>query len=344
MTQTYFVQLTEAGEARLANAQALGISVKFSHIAVGDGNGAVPIPERRQAALVHEVRRAPINALFVDPNNPSQVIVEQVIPEEIGGWWIREMGLLDETGALCAVANCPPTYKPVLAEGSGRTQVVRMVLLVTSVAAVELKIDPAVVLATRQYCDAVVSHAVAQHEATFHAVDAGQVVFFARETPPPGYLKANGAAVSRTTYASLFAAIGTRFGPGDGSTSFNVPDLRGEFVRSWDDGRTVDTGRPFGSWQAGGNQDHYHALPTTTGDNSLPEADITAVFVDGRRTPFFAISAHQVAPRLRYVAIFTSDGWRKYGVDANASTPGNPGKTAKSDQVRFRADPFRVRS
>lgn len=86
----------------------------------------------------------------------------------------------------------------------------------------------------------------------------GAISFFARNTAPTGWLKANGAAISRTTYASLFAAIGTIFGAGDGSTTFNLPDLRGEFLRAWDDGRTVDNGRGFGTWQDSGNRWHNH--------------------------------------------------------------------------------------
>lgn len=91
--------------------------------------------------------------LYIDPQNSSQIIAEQVIPETEGGWWIREVGLFDETGALIAVGNCPESYKPQLTEGSGRTQTVRMVLITSSTDNITLKIDPAVVLATRKYVD-----------------------------------------------------------------------------------------------------------------------------------------------------------------------------------------------
>ena len=91
-------------------------------------------------------------------------------------------------------------------------------------------------------------------------IPAGQVGFLARNTPPTGWLKANGAAVSRTTYTALFAAIGTTFGAGDGSTTFNLPDLRGEFNRGWDDGRGVDSGRVFGSWQDQAYLAHSHTV------------------------------------------------------------------------------------
>jgi phage-related tail fiber protein len=98
---------------------------------------------------------------------------------------------------------------------------------------------------------------------------AGTIIWSARNTAPTGYLKANGAAISRTTYATLFSAIGTTFGSGDGSTTFNVPDLRGEFARGWDDGRGVDSGRTFGSTQAGAIQSHNHTGTTSgVGDHS----------------------------------------------------------------------------
>ncbi|WP_213086099.1 phage tail protein [Janthinobacterium lividum] len=150
---TYFAILTQVGEAKLANAIALGQTLKLKSLAVGDGNGNLPMPVRTQKTLVREVRRAGLNQLTIDPSNASQIIVEQVLPEDVGGWWIREIGIFDEAGDLCAVANCPPSYKPLMAEGSGRTQVVRIVLIVASTAAIELKIDPSVILATRKYVD-----------------------------------------------------------------------------------------------------------------------------------------------------------------------------------------------
>ena len=95
----------------------------------------------------------------------------------------------------------------------------------------------------------------------------GEVAFFGMTTPPAGWLKANGAAISRTTYSALFAAIGTTYGAGDGSTTFDLPDLRGEFPRGWDDGRGVDSGRSFGTFQDHQIQDHIHLL-RTRGDTS----------------------------------------------------------------------------
>jgi len=149
----YMAILTAAGEAKDANAKALGVPWTITHMGVGDANGAEPMPSRTQTALIKERRRAPLNQLSVDPDNEAILIAEQVIPADIGGWWIREIGLYDEAGVLVAVANCPPTYKPELAQGSGRTQVVRLNLVTSSTQNIQLKIDPSVVLATRKYVD-----------------------------------------------------------------------------------------------------------------------------------------------------------------------------------------------
>ncbi|MEF3893902.1 phage tail protein [Escherichia coli] len=153
MSTKFYTLLTDIGAAKLASAAALGVPLKITHMAVGDGGGVLPTPDAKQTALVNEKRRASLNMLYIDPQNSSQIIAEQVIPENEGGWWIREVGLFDESGALIAVGNCPESYKPQLAEGSGRTQTVRMVLITSSTDNITLKIDPAVVLATRKYVD-----------------------------------------------------------------------------------------------------------------------------------------------------------------------------------------------
>ncbi|HHR6069352.1 TPA: phage tail protein [Providencia alcalifaciens] len=149
----YFALLTTYGEKVLAEASALGTKIELTQMAVGDGGGSLPTPDTQQTRLVNEKRRAAINTLFIDPLNANQIIAEQVIPENEGGWWIREMGLFDKSGMLVAVANCPETYKPLLAEGSGRTQTIRMILIISHTESVTLKIDPTVVLATRKYVD-----------------------------------------------------------------------------------------------------------------------------------------------------------------------------------------------
>ncbi|EFH3460178.1 phage tail protein [Escherichia coli O157] len=354
MTVKYYAILTNQGAARLANATMLGSKLNLTQMAVGDANGVLPTPDPAQTKLINQKRIAPLNLLSVDPNNQSQIIAEQIIPENEGGFWIREIGLYDDEGVLIAVANCPETYKPQLQEGSGRTQTIRMILVVTNTEAITLKIDPSVVLATRKYVDDEVlelrlyvddqmrNHIAAQdphtqyaqkHNPTFtgepkaptpaagnnttriattafvqaaitalingapdtldtlkeiaaainndpkfsatinnalsgkqpldetlthlsgkdvagllaylglgegSALPVGVPVPWPSATPPTGWLKCNGAAFDKVKYPRLATAY----------PSGKLPDLRGEFIRGWDDGRGIDTGRALLSIQS----------------------------------------------------------------------------------------------
>ncbi|HGT9241306.1 TPA: phage tail protein [Escherichia coli] len=172
MTVKYYAILTNQGAARLANATMLGSKLNLTQMAVGDANGVLPTPDPAQTKLINQKRIAPLNLLSIDPNNQNQIIAEQIIPENEGGFWIREIGLYDDEGVLIAVANCPETYKPQLQEGSGRTQTIRMILVVTNTEAITLKIDPSVVLATRKYVDDKIS----EHEQSRRHPDASLTV------------------------------------------------------------------------------------------------------------------------------------------------------------------------
>ncbi|EPJ8544127.1 TPA: phage tail protein [Escherichia coli] len=362
MTVKYYAILTNQGAARLANATMLGSKLNLTQMAVGDANGVLPTPDPAQTKLINQKRIAPLNLLSVDPNNQSQIIAEQIIPENEGGFWIREIGLYDDEGVLIAVANCPETYKPQLQEGSGRTQTIRMILVVTNTESITLKIDPSVVLATRKYVDDEVlelrlyvddqmrNHIAAQdphtqyaqkHNPTFtgepkaptptagnnttriattafvqdaitalingapatmdtlkeiaaainndpkfsttinnalegkqpldntltnlsgkdvpslltylglgegSALPVGVPVPWPSATPPTGWLKCNGAAFSAEEYPELTKAYPTN----------KLPDLRGEFIRGWDDGRGVDAGRALLSLQNDSFEAHRH--------------------------------------------------------------------------------------
>lgn len=147
----FYAILTNVGAAKQANADALGIPWKITQMAVGDANGTDPTPNATQLSLINEWRRAPLNQLKVDDKDNAIIVAEQIIPADVGGRWIREIALFDADGDMVAVANCAPTYKPLLSQGSGRTQVVRMNLIVSSSSNVQLKIDPSVVLATREW-------------------------------------------------------------------------------------------------------------------------------------------------------------------------------------------------
>lgn len=383
MSAKFYTLLTDIGAAKLANAAALGVPLKITQMAVGDGGGVLPTPNAQQTKLVGEKRRAALNMLYIDPQNSSQVIAEQVIPETEGGWWIREVGLFDETGALIAVGNCPESYKPQLLEGSGRTQTVRMVLITSSTDNITLKIDPSVVLATRKYVDdkvlelkvyvdelmaahlaaadphsqyapkvsptftgtpkaptatagnnstqlantafvqaaiaglvgsspaaldtlnelaaalgndpnfaATMTNALANKQPLDNTLTAlsgksiaaileylglgegsvlpvGVPIPWPSATPPTGWLKCNGAAFTASQYPKLAQTY----------PALRLPDLRGEFIRGWDDGRGADTGRSLLSGQSAMSFDHRHWLPTTNGTGG--DGAMTAVFIDG---------------------------------------------------------------
>lgn len=371
MTVKYYAILTNQGAARLANATMLGSKLNLTQMAVGDANGVLPTPDPAQTKLINQKRIAPLNLLSIDPNNQSQIIAEQIIPENEGGFWIREIGLYDDEGVLIAVANCPETYKPQLQEGSGRTQTIRMILVVTNTEAITLKIDPSVVLATRKYVDDKVTelklyvddqmrnHIAAQdphtqyaqkHNPTFtgepkaptpaagnnttriattafvqaaitalingapdtldtlkeiaaainndpkfsttinnalsgkqpldetlthlsgkdvagllaylglgegSALPVGVPVPWPSATPPTGWLKCNGAAFSAEEYPELAKAYPTN----------KLPDLRGEFIRGWDDGRGMDTGRAILSAQGDAIRNIYGEFKTVNTEN-----------------------------------------------------------------------------
>ncbi|MEN4834287.1 phage tail protein [Pantoea vagans] len=307
MTTKYFALLTNQGAAKLANAAALGTKVNITSLGVGDGGGTLPTPDATQTKLIGEKRRAQLNSLTIDAANSSQIIAEQIIPESEGGFWIREIGLYDADGVLIAVANCPETYKPQLAEGSGRTQTVRMILIVNSTTAVTLKIDPSVVLATRKYVDDAVievksyaDKAMADHiEATNphsqylqaanalseikdagliakalaalglgdgSAVPVGVPLPFPAASAPSGWLKCNGASFSAATYPQLAKVY----------PSLILPDLRGEFIRGWDDGRAADTGRSLLSTQgssAGSFIASSNPIKVLANENGTPVMD-----------------------------------------------------------------------
>ncbi|MBC3207930.1 phage tail protein [Pseudomonas sp. SWRI111] len=167
----FFAILTNVGMAKQANADALGIPWLITQMGVGDANpnGLTdppnPVPSVTQTKLLNEWRRKPLNQLKIDPVNPAVIIAEQIIPADEGGKWIREIGLYDADGDLVAVANCAPSFKPLLSQGSGRTQIVRMNFIVTSTGNIQLKIDPAIVLASRAYVDAAILEVLPKNKA-----------------------------------------------------------------------------------------------------------------------------------------------------------------------------------
>lgn len=163
-TQTYYTLLTAIGGAELANAQAFGTTVPITHLAVGDGNGNPVIPTESMMSLVHEVQRVPVSSMTTDVDNPNWLVIEAVLPSTVGGWTIRELGLIGGSGVgnkLLAFGNFPDTYKPLIAEGAAKDLVIRMIIEVSSSAIVNLTVNSGVAVATT----ASVANAIAAHEA-----------------------------------------------------------------------------------------------------------------------------------------------------------------------------------
>jgi len=154
MTVKYKTVITKAGAEKLAAATVPnGKKVNFTAMAVGDGGGTLPTPNANQTKLINEVWRHALNKISQDKKNKNYVVAELLIPPEVGGFWMREMGLYDDTGTLIAVGNMAESYKPTLVEGSGRAQTLRMVIMVSDIASVELTIDTSTVMATQDYVD-----------------------------------------------------------------------------------------------------------------------------------------------------------------------------------------------
>lgn len=150
MASQYFAILTEYGTRAFVQALSQGQPLQLTKFAVGDGNGKAVTPKASATALVHQTHIAPVSAVSLDPRNNKQIIVELTIPENIGGFYIREMGVFDSQNKLIAYANCPDSFKPTESSGSGKVQVLRMILKVESSSAVTLSIDNSVIFVTRQ--------------------------------------------------------------------------------------------------------------------------------------------------------------------------------------------------
>lgn len=391
---------TAYGLQRMAAAEATGVSINLTHMAVGDGGGNPVEPSESQASLVREQYRREINRVYNNPTNPRQYIAEMIIPKEDGGFTLREFAVFDDTGSMFLVGNLPEAYLPADGENSFSDVVVRCVFEVSNASVVTLQVDPNVAVASQSWVintitaafllpgglvnevlakasnadgdtvwvpadalKATVTHIeepqtladgqtqvdlaitttnglavyiegvrlrrgpgadewrenpadpfaslvlgraypsgaiivcvqndplgnateplarsqdladvldkakarqnldVFSRAQTRQMAPPGKVSYFAGDTAPAGWLKANGAELSRTAYADLFAYIGTKFGAGDGYNTFLLPDLRGEFIRGWDDGRNIDAARNLGTWQEAAVQSHTHGAETDT--------------------------------------------------------------------------------
>ncbi|WP_294962036.1 phage tail protein [Sulfurimonas sp.] len=270
----YLTLLTQVGANKIATATANKTTIKLTQIAIGDGNGTVPMPNANQTTLVNEVYRTDLNDLKVDENNANWIVAVGYIPSNEGNFWVREVGIYDADGDLIAVGNYPETFKPVMADNVAKDIFIKMIFEVSSVDSVTLQIDPSIVLATREFVNEGLNtrqpnlisgtniktvnggSLLGGGNLIIEGVLTGFVLPFSSASVPNGFLECNGALISRTAYAKLFAVIGEVYGVGDGLTTFKIPDLRGEFIRGWDNGRGVDIGRDIGTTQRDQFQGH----------------------------------------------------------------------------------------
>lgn len=398
----YEVIHTSYGLARLAAAEVSGNPINITHVAIGDGAGQPAPPAESLTQLVRERYRTTVNEVGQDPDNPKRYFVEAIIPVEVGGFTMREVGIYDDQGGLFVVGDLPDAVKPTKAEGAFGDTVLRIEFEVSNANIINLLLDPNVAVATRQWVTNTVTVkamipggttgqvlrkrsnidgdtvwadpdtanvvvdmieerqvlAAGQTAVTWSIVTTralaiyidglrltkgpgadewredldnydttvllgksypagteivgvqndptgsasfplvrdlnladvpdkplarrnlgvfsreesrqlappGLIGAFARISPPTGWLRANGAEVSRTAYPELFAAIGTLFGAGNGYDTFNLPEIRGEHIRFLDDGRGIDPGRGLGTLQLDQNKAHIHEGETEFDD------------------------------------------------------------------------------
>ncbi|HGG6993730.1 TPA: tail fiber protein [Salmonella enterica subsp. enterica serovar Virchow] len=154
MDNEFYTLLTDRGMAKIASALADKKQIHLQKMAVGDGGGQYYEPTASQTNLRHEVWRGEMNTLTVAPNNPNWLIAELVLPEEVGGWYVREVGVFDNEGELIAIGKFPESYKPLLPGGCGKQVCIRLIMEVSNTTAMTLTVDPSIVLATRDYVDA----------------------------------------------------------------------------------------------------------------------------------------------------------------------------------------------
>lgn len=288
MPSDYYSIITNNGLIKEAQAGQIGGSpINLTEIAVGDSNGEHYEPSAEAIGLRNELYRANLTSSVLDANNPNQLIIEGVIPEEAGLFHIREVGIFDSDGDLFAIGKYPETFKSNFASGSGKRLYIRMIIGFVSTPNVEIMIseninfDPNFEANLNDELDNVNNELSDRLKISQNLADLNDptqarnnlglqessitdftavVLPFAFDIPPAGWLECNGAEISRTTYVNLFTKVGTLYGVGDGSSTFNIPDLRGEFIRGWDNGRGIDSGRVFGSFQSDELKSHAHNI------------------------------------------------------------------------------------
>lgn len=285
MPATYRWLLTDAGLAKRASAEAGGAPIAPVTFAVGDGGGVDHPPEDLLNGLINEVWRGAVTRVYVSPTNETLVIIEMLIPPEVGPFDVREVAIIDDEDDILCVGNYPLTQKPDPATGGQKEIMLRGGFRVSNGGDVVIQMDTSFIMATQAFVEAYAAPIIHQHvndasiggpytPAGTDNTPVGTVIQMPRLTPPAKYLKVNGVLLDRTVYAALWAEaqasgnlasdadwIAGRWGSystGNGATTFRIPDYRGMTMRGLDDGRGIDTGRVPGSYQADAIKLHAH--------------------------------------------------------------------------------------
>ncbi|WP_250943955.1 tail fiber protein [Escherichia coli] len=243
-TRKFRTLITDIGLAKLAATTAPGgRPVRLTHMAVGDGNGELRQPQKNQTSLYNEVWRQSVNRVFTDPENPNRLIAELVIPPETGGFWVREIGVFDDTGTMIAVGNTAESYKPTREEGSGRAQIFRAVITVTSDAVVELVMDTTTILPTTDYIDEkMAEHARSRNHPDATLTEKGFTQLSSATNSNSETLAATPKAVS-DALSMAFVKPTTSLGETDLNTLGRKEDA-GDYYQQSDSGARTDRNYP----------------------------------------------------------------------------------------------------
>ena len=261
----FFTLLTDVGKSKITAAQMAGEAIQLTQMAIGDGNGAYYTPTVGQTALVNEVWRGTLNDLSPTPENAHWLVAELIIPASVGGFSIREAGVFDDDGDLISIGKYPVTYKPDLDSGVANDVYIKMILNIENVTAVELKIDPAVVLASRRYVD--------DRNQTLHgqmtdgilvSCPIGMPQPWPTDIPPEGWALMTGQAFDLAVYPKLALAY----------PSGVLPDMRGQTIK----GKSA-SGRAVLSQEAGNIKAHTHGATAASTDLGTKTSNTTGAHV-----------------------------------------------------------------
>ncbi|ALR77764.1 phage tail protein [[Enterobacter] lignolyticus] len=281
--------ITTIGAQKFAAAISGGQKINMTTMAVGDGGGSLPYPNPDQTKLNNEVWRNPLNKISIDAKHKNYIIAELIIPPEVGGFWLREMGLYDEDGNLVAIANMAESYKPLLEEGTGRSQTLRMVILMGEIDVIDLSIDTTMVMATQDYVDSKIIEYDQSHQNP-NTMPVGAPIPWPSDILPEGYAFMRGQSFDKSLYPLLAKVY----------PSGIIPDMRGQVIKG-----TPASGRTVLSLEQDGIKSHNHSATIA---NSVSQNILTTTFDYGSKATDGNGDHSHLYTRFSYDAIAGSAG------------------------------------